>query len=131
MTTSIITFNNKEISVIREKGGFSIPSQKRFGEIFGIKGKELKRQHFNFKLEVGKLWNGEIAKKTATDEILAQRIIPTKHGFKVDYIETKNLNVPDVKSATKVAKETLLVAANKLVNAGKFSTVEEAIAFLA
>jgi hypothetical protein len=41
------------------------------------------------------------------------------------------MNVPDVKNGSKIAKETLLKAAQKLVEAGKFASIDEAIVVLA
>ena len=126
----VVKFENKEISVVREKGGFIIPSQKRFGEIYGLKGQALKRKHFDFKLEVGKLWNGELAAMKSRDEILAQKIVPTKLGMRVDYVATVNLTLPNAQNVGKAQAETRLKMATKLFEAGKFASLEEAVKFL-
>jgi hypothetical protein len=125
-----IEVSNKRISFGTNKAGEGvvIVSQKRLGQLTGLKGSELKTAHYNYRIEAGKAMNAGLSACMANGDIIGRSMVPTKSGeLRVIFTQTKDLVAP----ADKTAKQALLEMAAKLVAAGKFSTVEEAMAVLA
>lgn len=108
--------------------GVVIVNQKRLGQLTGLKGSELKTAHYNYRIEAGKAMNAGLSASMANGDIVSRSMIPTKSGeLRVIFTQTKNIVAP----ADKTAKQALQEMAAKLVAAGKFSSVEEAMAVLA
>ena len=113
-----IEVSNKRISFGTNKAGEGvvIVSQKRLGQLTGLKGSDLKKAHYEYRIEAGKAMNAGLAAAMANGDIIGRSAVPTK-----------NIVAP----ADKTAKQALLEMANKLVAAGKFTSIEEAMAVLA
>jgi len=131
MNLSVSTVNvaNKNVSFATNKSGVGVVlvSQKQLGQLTGLKGAELKRAHFNYRLEAGKALNAGISALMAAGEIVAKSAVPTKTGgMRAVYDRVSNIKMPVEKAAKPVVS-----LAQQLVDAGKFSTLAEAEAFLA
>lgn len=109
---STVTVSNKAIAFGSNKAGdgVTIVSQKRLGELTGLKGAALKRAHFQYRLEAGKALNAGLSSGMASGDILAKSVVPTKNGgLRAVFDRVANLNAPADKSA-KSAKVSELEA---------------------
>ena len=130
LSLETIKVSNHAINYATNKAGEGvvIVSQKRLGQLTGLKGSELKKAHFEYRIEAGKAMNAGLSACMANGDIIGRSMVPTKSGeLRVIFTQTKDLVAP----ADKTAKQALEAMAAKLVAAGKFSTVEEAMAVLA
>lgn len=128
LALSTVNVSAKPIRFATNKSGEGvvIVSQKELGKLTGLKGSALKKAHFEYRLEAGKVMNAAISAGMASGEIISRSSVPTKSGgMRVIYDRVANLKAP----AEKTAKPVSL--AQQLVNRGKFATLAEAEAFLA
>lgn len=105
--------------------GLVLVSKKTLGRTTGLKGAALNRAHFEYRVEAGKALNAGLASKMAGGELLAQKIIPTKHGFTVGFATVATMKSPSPKKSTEVVDKAIAA----LIAAGL--TVEQAKAALA
>lgn len=127
LSLSTVNVGSKSVGFATNKAGngIVIVSQKELGKITGLKGSALKKAHFEYRLEAGKMMNAAISAGMAAGEIIARSSVPTKtDGLRVTYDRVANLKVPSEKSRA-------VSLAQQLVNRGKFATLAEAEAFLA
>lgn len=127
LALSTVNVSAKPIRFATNKSGEGvvIVSQKELGKLTGLKGSALKKAHFEYRLEAGKVMNAAISAGMAAGEIISRSSVPTKSGgMRVIYDRVANLKAP--------AEKTRAVSlAQQLVNRGKFLTLAEAEAFLA
>lgn len=100
LEVSSVIVANKSVSFGTNKAGdgLVIVSQKRLGEITGLKGAALKRAHFNYRIEAGKSLNAGLSAGMASGEIIAKSVVPTKGGgMRAVFDRTENLNAPVAK----------------------------------
>jgi len=82
LEVSTVTVANKPIRFGSNKAGCGlvIVTQKKLGEITGLKGAALKRAHFEYRLEAGKALNAGLSAGMASGEIITKSVVPTKGG---------------------------------------------------
>lgn len=105
---STVTVSNKAIAFGSNKAGdgVTIVSQKRLGELTGLKGAALKRAHFQYRLDAGKALNAGLSSGMASGDILAKSVVPTKNGgLRAVFDRVANLNAPAEKSSKVTALE--------------------------
>lgn len=109
---STVTVANNPVPFGANKSGdgVTIVSQKRLGEITGLKGSALKRAHFQYRLEAGKALNSGLCAGMASGDIIAKSVVPTKNGgLRAVFDRVANMSAPADKSA-KSAKVSELEA---------------------
>lgn len=130
LAVTAVTVADKSVSfgMTKSGDGITVVSQKHLGEITGLKGAALKRAHFEYRLEAGKMLNAGLSAGMAAGEIIAKTVVPTKAGgIRATFDRVSKLNSP----SQKTAKQALQEMAAKLVAAGKFTSIEEALVVLA
>ena len=108
LEVSTVTVANKSVAFGTNKSGdgITVVSQKRLGEITGLKGAALKRAHFNYRIEAGEALNAGLSAGMASGEIIAKAVVPTKSGgLRATFDRVANLNAPAEKSAKVSALE--------------------------
>jgi len=82
LEVSAIVVANKSVPFTYNKAGegMVVVSQKRLGEITGLKGAALKKAHFAYRLDAGKALNAGLSAGMAAGEIVAKSVVPTKTG---------------------------------------------------
>lgn len=106
LEVSSVIVANKSVSFGTNKAGdgLVIVSQKRLGEITGLKGAALKRAHFEYRVEAGKALNAGLSAGMASGEIIAKSVIPTKGGgLRAVFDRTDSLAAPKSKKDAETA----------------------------
>lgn len=97
LEVSSVVIANKSIEFSANKNGegLKLVTQKRLGEMTGLRGAALKRAHFEYRVEAGKSLNAGLSAGMASGEILAKSVVPTKSGgLRAVFDRTANLNAP-------------------------------------
>lgn len=95
VSSVVIANKSIEFSANKNGEGMKLVTQKRLGELTGLKGAALKRAHFNYRIEAGKALNAGLSSGMAAGEIIAKSVIPTKSGgLRAVFDRTENLSAP-------------------------------------
>lgn len=125
LSVSTVTVANKSIGFSKNKSGegLVIVTQKKLGEITGLKGAALKRAHFEYRLEAGKALGAGLVAGMASGDIIAKSVIPTKAGgLRAVFDRVENLTAPSQSVSAKdkeIARLQAELAALRATQAAK------------
>ena len=93
---STVTVNGRAVGFSTNKAGTGLVlmNKKAMGASLGLKGAELKRAHFAYRIEAGKAINGGISALMAEGKLLGASVIPTKSGLRVNFADVSKMEAP-------------------------------------